>query len=92
MAMAMEEDAARDAASSRNDGAEALSDDGPETAAGLEEDADGALIARVQGLVNAAPPAHPAPGPAPIELSRATARLKLSRPVRSSRRAALRDR
>lgn len=62
-----------------------------------EIDADGDLIARVQDLVNAAPeqpPERAEPvfrGPAPIEVPRATGRLKLSRPIRSSRRAALRD-
>jgi alkane 1-monooxygenase len=63
----------------------------------MEEAADGALIARVRGLVDGAPPepeaeAGPFHGPAAIEASRATARLKLSRPIRSARRASLRDR
>jgi alkane 1-monooxygenase len=62
-----------------------------------EAAADGALIARVRGLMDSTPPdpeaeAGPVHGPAPIEASRATARLKLSRPIRSARRAALRDR
>ncbi|MFW5642267.1 MAG: hypothetical protein ACOCY0_05830, partial [Roseicyclus sp.] len=67
--------------------------------AGAEEEADGALLARVQDLVNEERAVEPEPDgappravPAPLCVQRATGRVKLSRPIRTSRRAALRDR